>query len=83
MAIESLCPIVILEFNHRDPYWLAGGLMNGQVAFWDMRQGSTNVAISDIRKGHRDPVKSIRWTQSKTGTEFFSGSNDSQVTKFF
>lgn len=78
-AIESFCPIVTLEFHHRDSQWLAGGLMNGQVAFWDIRQGSSNVAISDIRKGHRDSVNSIRWTQSKTGTEFFSGSRDSQV----
>jgi len=78
-TIESPNPIVTLEFNHRDAQCLAGGLMSGQVAFWDIRKSSNNVAISNIRDGHRDPVRSLHWIHSKTSTEFYTGSSDGQV----
>lgn len=68
-----------LEFNHRDAQCLAGGLMSGQVAIWDIRKSSANVAISEMRYSHRDPVKSLYWTNSKTNTEFYTGSSDGQV----
>ncbi|CAH1736392.1 unnamed protein product [Aphis gossypii] len=78
-TIESPHPIVTLEFNHRDSQCLAGGLMSGQVAFWDIRKSSNYVAISNIRDGHRDPVRSLHWIHSKTSTEFYTGSSDGQV----
>lgn len=77
--IESPHPIVALEFNHRDSQCLAGGLMSGQVAFWDIRKSSTYAAISKMGNGHRDPVRSLRWINSKTSTEFYTGSSDGQV----
>lgn len=79
--IASPHPIVKLEFNHRDPQLLAGGLMSGQVAYWDIRESSEYVAISNVRDSHRDPVKSLLWIQSKTNTEFYTGSSDGQVLK--
>ncbi|VVC24178.1 Hypothetical protein CINCED_3A004033 [Cinara cedri] len=78
-TIESPHPVVTLDFNHRDAQCLYGGLMSGQVAFWDMRKGSANAAISNIRHSHRDPVRSLYWIHSKSSTEFYSGSSDGQV----
>jgi len=78
-TVESQYPITRIEFHHRDGQLLAGGLMNGQVALWDMRTSSTNVGICDIRNGHSDPVLSLKWIQSKTNSEFLTGSSDGQV----
>ncbi len=41
-------------------------------AFWDTRKGAYPVDTSPIEKSHRDPVYSLSWVQSKSGTEFFS-----------
>jgi dynein intermediate chain 2 len=49
------------------------------IAFWDTRKGSYPVDSSPIEKSHRDPVYSLSWVQSKSGTEFFSVSTDGQV----
>lgn len=78
-TIESQCPITTIQFHHKDGQLLSGGLMNGQVALWDMRKSFTNVGISEIRNGHYDPVLSLKWIQSKTNSEFLTGSNDGQV----
>src|SRR6476661_4955265 len=48
-------------------------------AFWDTRKGSFPVDSSPIEKSHSDPVYSISWVQSKSGTEFFSVSTDGAV----
>ncbi|XP_025198172.1 dynein intermediate chain 3, ciliary-like [Melanaphis sacchari] len=77
--IESLSPVTMIKFHHRDGQLLAGGLMNGQVALWDMRKSTTNAGISEIRNGHRDSILCLQWIQSKTNTEFLTGSNDSQI----
>jgi dynein intermediate chain 2 len=37
------------------------------------------VDTSSIEKSHRDPVYSLAWVSSKTGSEFFSASTDGQV----
>ena len=49
------------------------------IAFWDTRKGSYPVDTSPIEKSHNDPVYSLSWVQSKSGTEFFSVSTDGQV----
>lgn len=79
LIVESPYPIVTLEFNHRDTQCLAGGLMSGQVAYWDIRKSSKCAAISNVKYSHRDPVKSLYWINSKTSTEFYTGSSDGQV----
>jgi len=78
-TMESQYPITRVEFHHRDGQLLAGGLLNGQVALWDMRTGSTNIGISNIRNGHRNLILSLEWIQSKTNSEFLTGSSDGQV----
>ncbi|XP_050529804.1 dynein intermediate chain 3, ciliary-like [Daktulosphaira vitifoliae] len=77
--VESSYPIVTLEFNYRDTQCLAGGLMSGQVAYWDIRKSSECVSISNVKFSHRDPVRSLYWINSKTSTEFYTGSSDGQL----
>lgn len=79
-TVKSPHQVVTLEFNPRDAQCLAGGLMSGQVAFWDMRKGSATAAISSKRYSHRCPARSLHWIHSKISTEFYSGSSDGQVT---
>lgn len=55
------------------------GMYNGQVAAWDTRHGKYPVMISEREICHRDPVNSVLWNNSKSGTEFFSGGSDGQV----
>ena len=69
-----LCPVLqsplcCLEYNPKDHNILIGGSYNGLVAWWDTRKGNAPVESSPIEKSHRDPVYSIAWLQSKTGTE--------------
>jgi hypothetical protein len=54
-------------------------MFSGQVAFWDVRKGSTPVDVSILEPSHRDPVYNVLWINSKSGTEFFSSSTDGQV----
>lgn len=73
-------PIVCLEYNPKDLNCLVSGMFNGQVAFWDVRKGSTLVDMSALELSHRDPVYNVLWINSKSGTEFFSSSTDGQVS---
>lgn len=50
-----------------------------RAAYWDTRKGTHPVDTSAIEKSHRDPVYSLAWLSSKTGSEFFSASTDGQV----
>ncbi|KNE64739.1 hypothetical protein AMAG_10088 [Allomyces macrogynus ATCC 38327] len=72
-------PLVCIKYNPKDPHILVGGSYNGLVAYWDTRKGSYPADSSTIDKSHRDPVTSVAWVQSKTGSEFFSTSTDGQV----
>jgi hypothetical protein len=49
---------------------------------FDTRKGSTAVEQSLIESSHRDPAYKTIWLQSKSGTEFFSGSTDGKVINF-
>ncbi|ORZ39046.1 WD40-repeat-containing domain protein [Catenaria anguillulae PL171] len=79
LAILPASPLVCLKYNPKDPHVLVGGSYNGLVAYWDTRKGSYPVDSSAIDKAHREPVSSVAWVQSKTGSEFFSASTDGQV----
>ncbi|KAF0770257.1 dynein intermediate chain 3, ciliary-like isoform X1 [Aphis craccivora] len=77
--VESISPVSKIKFHHRDGQLIAGGLMNGQVALWDMRKSSKHFNISEIKNGHRDSILSLEWIQSKTNSEFLTGSSDGQI----
>lgn len=79
LALEPPSSCLCLEYNQKDPTSLVAGLFSGQVAAWDTRYGAAAVAASDREVGHRDPVNSVLWINSKSGSEFFSGSSDGQV----
>lgn len=79
MTLKPFCPILTLEYSSKDNNVLVGGLMTGQVAFWDIRRGSEPNEISLVNQSHRDPCDNVLWINSKTGTEFFSSSKDGQV----
>lgn len=78
LALEPPSSCLCLEYN-KDPTSLVAGLFSGQVAAWDTRYGASPVVASDRELGHRDPVNSVLWINSKSGSEFFSGSSDGQV----
>lgn len=60
----------------KDPHSLVGGMINGQVSVWDTRRGNSPIELSIIEESHKDPVRSVLWINSKSGSEFFSGSSD-------
>lgn len=79
---STLCPpspLICLEYNPKDPTSLISGMLSGQVAAWDTRVEKDPVAISEREFCHRDYVNSVSWINSKSGTEFFSGSSDGQA----
>lgn len=71
------CPMLDLQYNPKDIQVLAGGLINGQVCTWDLRQkGVAPALICPPHVAHRDLVKNVLFINSKTGMEFFSGGPD-------
>lgn len=50
-----------VEFNPRDHVVLTGGLMNGQVCYWDLRTGENPINTSHQYVSHRyDTVRSMK-----------------------
>eukprot|EP00117_Sycon_ciliatum_P016373 scpid41947/ scgid15824/ Dynein intermediate chain 3, ciliary len=78
-VIKSPSPIVTLDFYPKDMSSLAGGLLNGQVAFWDLRKGSQPVEVSDLDHSHKFAVRQLIYLSAKSGTEFFTTSTDGTV----
>ncbi|RZF36013.1 hypothetical protein LSTR_LSTR005829 [Laodelphax striatellus] len=79
LVLQPSVFIICLEYNPKDAHSLVSGLYNGQVAFWDTRRGGEPVETSRLYSSHRDPVSSVLWINSKSGTEFFSTSIDGQI----
>ncbi|XP_011880522.1 PREDICTED: dynein intermediate chain 3, ciliary-like [Vollenhovia emeryi] len=53
ICLRSSTPLIIVEFNPRDPSMLISGLMSGQVCNWDIRIGDGPVQMSHRRFSHR------------------------------
>lgn len=79
LTIRSPVPLVDLTFSPRNSNILAGGLLNGQVGFWDRRKGRTPVALNPPHTSHRDIARCILFIHSKLGGEFFSGGPDGML----
>ncbi|RLU23981.1 hypothetical protein DMN91_004189 [Ooceraea biroi] len=79
ICLESSLPLMITEFNPRDPSMLISGLTSGQVCNWDIRIGNRPVQMSRRQFSHRNPANQALWIASKTNTEFFSASTDGTV----
>lgn len=76
-TISPPCAMLDLQYNPKDTHVVAGGLLNGQVAAWDLRQSTKQPSVtSPPHVAHRDYVKNVLFINSKTGMEFFSGGPD-------
>ncbi|GLV48672.1 dynein axonemal intermediate chain 2 [Carabus blaptoides fortunei] len=78
-VMKPKIPLVCTEFSQKDANTLVGGMLSGQVSLWDVRRGNEPVEVTIVEESHRDPVRSVIWLTTKSGTEFFSGSSDGQV----
>lgn len=79
LSLKSTSSSVCLEYNPKDPTSLISGMSSGQVSAFDTRADKNLVGISKKEISHRESVNSVLWINSKTGTEFISGSFDGQV----
>ena len=79
VTIRSNSQLCSVSFNPRDQHCLAGGSINGCIAIWDVRKGSSPAESTPIDVGHRESVSSLIWSNSKAGGEFFSSAPDGQV----
>ena len=86
--VHSVSPEVVLkpphhltsiDYNSKDESVLGAGLQNGQLAFFDVRRGSTAVELSSLWTSHKDPVCRMLWIVSKSGNECMSAATDGQV----
>uniref|UniRef100_A0A2A4JH19 Uncharacterized protein n=1 Tax=Heliothis virescens TaxID=7102 RepID=A0A2A4JH19_HELVI len=79
-TITPPCPLLDLQYNPKDVNVLAGGLMDGGVAAWDVREkGNKPIVASPPHVAHRDYVRNVLFINAKTGMEFFSGGPDGAV----
>ncbi|XP_068618703.1 dynein intermediate chain 3, ciliary [Battus philenor] len=79
LTVKPPHPLLDLQYNPRDQHTLVGGMMNGQVGWWDMRKGGDPVGLCPPHVAHRDLVRNVLFINSKTGAEFFSSSPDGMV----
>ena len=64
-----------IQWSERERSVLGGGCLNGQTCWFDERAGLLPVGETDFENSHTDAVFSFSWI-GKTGTEFFTGSED-------
>ncbi|KYN19471.1 Dynein intermediate chain 3, ciliary [Trachymyrmex cornetzi] len=57
ICLRSSSPLLIVEFNPRDPSMLISGLMSGQVCNWDIRIGDRPVQMSHRQFSHSLPFR--------------------------
>ncbi|XP_072947540.1 dynein axonemal intermediate chain 2 [Epargyreus clarus] len=79
LVIKPPQPLLDLQYNPRDQHTLVGGMMNGQVGWWDMRRGGDATGACPPHAAHRDLARNVLFINSKTGAEFFSSSPDGVV----
>ncbi len=72
-------PLTVVEYLPKDTHVLAAGMYNGCVATFDVRTGSAPTDVSPIEKAHQQPVFSLKWVKSKSGTECATTSTDGLV----
>lgn len=68
-----------LQYNIRDNNVIAAGMSNGQVSWWDVRQGCRPVESTSLAVSHTQMVTALTWLAHKTRSELFSVSTDGQV----
>lgn len=76
LDLNPICTLTDLQFSPRNKNDIAGGLINGQVGWWDIRVGGEPVAHCAAHVAHRSMVSRVLYINSKSGTDFFSGGDD-------
>lgn len=61
-----------------DSNLMIAGLKNGTVNVFDIREGPNAILSSSVYSSHRAPITALLYTQSRTHSEFFTGSPDGQ-----
>ncbi|KAF9408523.1 hypothetical protein HW555_011833 [Spodoptera exigua] len=79
LVIKAPQPLLDLIYNPRDPHLIIGGMMNGQVGWWDTRKGGDPAGVCPPHVAHRDIARNVLFINSKIGAEFFSSSPDGVV----
>ncbi|XP_022829905.1 dynein intermediate chain 3, ciliary isoform X2 [Spodoptera litura] len=79
LVIKPPQPLLDLIYNPRDPHLIIGGMMNGQVGWWDTRKGGDPAGVCPPHVAHRDIARNVLFINSKIGAEFFSSSPDGVV----
>ncbi|ROT75479.1 putative dynein intermediate chain 2, axonemal-like isoform X1, partial [Penaeus vannamei] len=69
-----------LQYNPKDPHVIAAGLYNGQVSWWDTRQGPRPVESTSLEVSHAQTVTALTWMAHKTRSELFTVSTDGRPT---
>ncbi|XP_028168421.1 dynein intermediate chain 3, ciliary-like [Ostrinia furnacalis] len=77
-TLEPDCPCWQMACSPKDPEILIGGLENGTVCVFDIREGSKAISYSSVYNSHRNPITSLLYIHSRSQTEFFTGSPDGQ-----
>ncbi|XP_076046476.1 dynein intermediate chain 3, ciliary-like [Oratosquilla oratoria] len=79
VSLQAPSWLQCIQYNAKDANVIAGGLHNGQLAWWDVRQGGTVVEATPLSASHTQVVTGLRWLAHKTRCELFSVSTDGQV----
>ncbi|XP_032523354.2 dynein axonemal intermediate chain 2-like [Danaus plexippus] len=70
----TACWQIVCSPSH--PKVMMGGLEDGRVCIFDLREKIEPVRFSMMHLAHRDPVSALLFLHSRLNTEFFSGSSD-------
>lgn len=77
--LTAQSPLTACVYNPRSSDHILGGMYNGLLGFWDLRKGSSPVAMTDVKDSHHDPVYDVFWTQSRAGYDCCSLSTDGKI----
>lgn len=76
--IQPPCSCWQLACSPIEPEVLVGGLQDGTVCLFDIRDKEEPVSISPRHISHREPITALLFSHSRTNTEFFTGAPDGQ-----
>ncbi|KAK9512432.1 hypothetical protein O3M35_000868 [Rhynocoris fuscipes] len=82
LVLDGGSPITVLEYNPFDPECIAGGLMTGQICYWDTRAGAYPQWTTKRNYTFYDYPTCMQWTSPTTGTELTVGALDGQILWF-
>ena len=82
MEITPASALVTLQHGQREPGLLAGGTLDGHLVLVDTRAGGCPVLTAEVPDSVGDPVTSIQWLASKSGSEVVASVGDGRVVRW-